>query len=1173
MATLLDDRYALSEHPVASGGHAALYKATDIKQDMRLVAVKVFRGGRLHDDRVLTASWSAELTAYQQIREDDHLARLLAFGRTSDGAPYLVFDWMQTDLAGYLPTLALTGWDDYWPIGKGILSGLAVLHSGGFVHRDIKPANILVSSDGVPKVADFGTARLVQAINLGLTMAPFGTEPYAPPERLTANPTFAYDLFSFAVLSIECLSVSTPNSIEEILNALNQLDLPATVREKLSECLNTEPDLRPESATSLLADLDAIQRSRKSAGSIKAYLHLMIPPKIVEDVAEMVGVSNKDARRYLLDDLQRVGAMSYDATAARGGGNESITPDLQICGDTLMVRAQIDRMNRSMLRVHRVVKSLYEERREEWLRPAVIFRSTIPTDARSAESELDLLLQDVSDQDRLRARRQPATDEFGTWRSVLSAKFSVEDERGSKIRYVQFRIEGNRAYFKCPDISDVSIGEGRVISSGRRRVFFGEVEGVENSELVLYLTGGKFADVPPKGVIELDTGGNKSKLRREKAALDRISSRKSARVDLRELLIMPESSAPPSPVSVPLPVQEGLDAAKLNAVENALGNQDFLLVQGPPGTGKTTFIAEVVAQTLRAEPDSRILLASQTHIALDNALERIATLCPTASLLRLGKVERVTAEVEPHTVDAAIEIWRTRIEIAGKQFLENFAEALGINANGEAIRAAASEMAGKHERHDQNEREIVELGRERKSILRQIDTMNALSPSLIDVASALESAARTQDLPAINNAVDEFIRIGSEVALTFESTPNLSKKFLLVEQQMSALRVELNALKAAQTELTNSLAGMLDVDADRSTFEGLLKLAEARAPVSDLRLDKLRSIQEEWRSRFGTGSEFIGIVVAGSNVIAATCVGLSGVPGTDNVDFDLCIIDEASKATATESLVPLAASKRWILVGDDRQLPPFVEQALNDSELLKRHNLSREAVRETLFNVLLERLPEESKVALTHQHRMHPAIGRLISRCFYSNQLTSEPRIASKIVGLGVSHPVTWFDTSGRPGRSDAADGNSFLNRDEVRVVVSVLRRLEWVADREGLNVSVAVLTGYEPQRRILTEAISAADFDLPRLSIQVANIDAYQGQEADVAIFSVTRSNKDKQIGFLAVENRVNVALSRARDALIIVGDAEHIRTSRNLDNALGRVLEHIEEDPESSVEDASAL
>src|SRR5205085_1696369 len=99
------------------------------------------------------------------------------------------------------------------------------------------------------------------------------------------------------------------------------------------------------------------------------------------------------------------------------------------------------------------------------------------------------------------------------------------------------------------------------------------------------------------------------------------------------------------------------------------------------------------------------------------------------------------------------------------------------------------------------------------------------------------------------------------------------------------------------------------------------------------------------------------------------------------VPFDLCIVDEASKATATEVLVPMARSRRWVLVGDTNQLPPFQEAALDEPALLQRYDLTPDQLGQTLFDVLAERLPAEAKTILDVQYRMVPAIGTLISHC------------------------------------------------------------------------------------------------------------------------------------------------------------------------------------------------
>jgi superfamily I DNA/RNA helicase len=103
-----------------------------------------------------------------------------------------------------------------------------------------------------------------------------------------------------------------------------------------------------------------------------------------------------------------------------------------------------------------------------------------------------------------------------------------------------------------------------------------------------------------------------------------------------------------------------LNESQQEVVKAALSTEDFLIVQGPPGTGKTTFITEVVLQTLKANPDARILLSSQTHVALDNALERIQAKNPNLKLLRIGNHERVSENVHSLLLEEQMEQWRRK---------------------------------------------------------------------------------------------------------------------------------------------------------------------------------------------------------------------------------------------------------------------------------------------------------------------------------------------------------------------------------------------------------------------------------------------------------------------------------------------------------------------------------
>ncbi len=108
-------------------------------------------------------------------------------------------------------------------------------------------------------------------------------------------------------------------------------------------------------------------------------------------------------------------------------------------------------------------------------------------------------------------------------------------------------------------------------------------------------------------------------------------------------------------------------------------------------------------------------------------------------------------------------------------------------------------------------------------------------------------------------------------------------------------------------------------------------------------------ILKDWTARLETDASLHTVLLARADIVATTCVALTGVRGAGEIPFDLCLIDEASKASSTELLVPMANSKRWILVGDDKQLPPFVERELEDEAFLATFELTRDEINETLF--------------------------------------------------------------------------------------------------------------------------------------------------------------------------------------------------------------------------------
>lgn len=132
---------------------------------------------------------------------------------------------------------------------------------------------------------------------------------------------------------------------------------------------------------------------------------------------------------------------------------------------------------------------------------------------------------------------------------------------------------------------------------------------------------------------------------------------------------------------------------------------------------------------------------------------------------------------------------------------------------------------------------------------------------------------------------------------------------------------------------------------------------------------RLVELHADWATRFGRTPEFGAALLMASQVVAGTCIGIMGVKGADSVEYDLCIIDEASKATPTETLVPLSRARRCVIVGDTRQLSPFQEPAFKAAALAGRFSLTEDDLKTSLFDHLIEQVPEQCRIALTTHGR------------------------------------------------------------------------------------------------------------------------------------------------------------------------------------------------------------
>lgn len=1058
---LLEGRYSLPSTENARGGHASLYKAFDIISHSH-VAVKVFHEVGKLDDRVLRLSWQNELSVYDKLQSKDNLAELYDFGHLSTTEqPYIVFQWLEGDLWDYLERNSINDWQEFWPIARDILRGLRDLHNADFVHRDIKPENILHDQNGVQKVADFGTTRLVEVMNFNQTMRMLGTKPYAPPEISTMTPTFSYDLYSFAVLVVACLSEDRPQTAADVLESLNKLSIPERVREILSSCLEFDPEDRPESGEHLLAQLEEAQGSIANSEPNNYSLYLDLAQKVVQDLAEILGVGRREAESRVAQELAGTVYSHYDDKRTC----------FEFCTDTLLLKMNPDNYKSGVFRVLTIRThnpELSDKARNKWLRVSNFkFVFSVPIINNVAIDSLDefkRLIHEHAQEATLNSAS--GKYEFSSWRNVLQVKFDQVKQSGTEITYRSWEKSGNRIHFKVEDTSRAEVGESRLVRVANRPKLFGEIESITDKEIIVYLERFETQSLPKTGNLEIDSQATLSKLRKEQDAVMRVSEGRTANRRMRDILVRPEDNGSPELVESIHYIQNGLDDAKKAAVKKALGADEFLLVQGPPGTGKTTFIAELIAQELKRDPNTRILLTSQTHIALDNALERIVDLCPESILVRIGRQEKLADEISHLALASVLSSWSGKVVEAGSRFISDYAAERGIDLSNPGLGPRADALESSIDNAVSIEKRMKDNSDARSVISQKIEKQVAMAERLLNVALRLEGHSNSQDsVNELSNAAEEFVQVGLQTATFLENNPVPMKQLAALDKLATELNELKNRTKCDTIQMREDLLRSLRQQSSIDNKE-LIELARKRQPEHHPEISKLQGISKEWAERFGQSPEFNAIVLSESNVVATTCVGLGAVRGSEAIEFDLCILDEASKATATESLVPMTSARRWVLVGDQKQLPPFIEHALQDPKVLNKYELTEQDLKQTLFDHLCEYLPDHSKILLTHQHRMNPIIGNLVSRCFYDGQLTSEPRTVSKAVELALGSPVLWASTRTRKDRKELAHGSSYINMCEVRVVQNILIRINNSAKLSNEKFKVAVLSGYEAQRK-----------------------------------------------------------------------------------------------------------
>lgn len=284
-----------------------------------------------------------------------------------------------------------------------------------------------------------------------------------------------------------------------------------------------------------------------------------------------------------------------------------------------------------------------------------------------------------------------------------------------------------------------------------------------------------------------------------------------------------------------------------------------------------------------------------------------------------------------------------------------------------------------------------------------------------------------------------------------------------------------------------------------------------------------RMLQNQARS---IERQAIQYVLDASDVICTTTTIDDDLLGSRR--FDLVVMDEACQSTESGVWQAILRGERLVFAGDHCQLPPTV---LSDIA-------SREGMKVSLMERLVNHLGPDVYRRLTVQYRMHDKIMRFSSEQFYDGSLIADVSVASHlltdlpsvIAGPFTERPATFIDTAGAEYDEEIEpDGLSKLNSREANLVIRLVRQL---TDAGVRGDQIAIIVPYAAQVRLLRSRLNLE-------GLEIDTVDGFQGREKEVVIISLVRSNDKREIGFLADTRRTNVALTRARRGLIVIGDS----------------------------------
>jgi len=901
---IIGEHFVLSPAPKRSGGLSTVRKAVDTR-DFSPVAIKFVQS---NSDELSRKVFERETRTLRSLSHRN-IVGFRDSGVDESGTYYLVLDWVDDNLFDLFRTRGpWTAWDAlYRDFARPLLDGLAHAHLNQVEHRDIKPGNILIGDDGAPLIADFGIAKLggTDDVHSELTVQGFKSGIYAPPEPETPI-RYIRDVYSVGVLLIRCMSEESFSDLGELERALDATPVSPDVRAALASCIHVDPYERPKNASelaALLARLASQDLARQERPHNPMWLQLTQAAQ-----AQLVA-QDADSSRVPTRVVADLGGEVFAAFATDRETGRPRRDTVILLGAEHRYTLKLDGARWVMTGARTPEIEQLEGGRKHSLQLPPIFDWTThqPADAPACQRSVDSLMRLLDEfhegqEQASTPSGEPGDDAvFGTWLAILDARETLSRGEHEPLKFKSCRVSGRRGVFTLNEVSELDlIGTDWEIYDPQTEHRFGRGEIIDQEgDSVTLLSRVEFRSQPTRATLRPYNGPSAVAIRRQRMALEAIRARATPGPHLRDILVDPSINQDPIPVEIADWSLE-LDDTKKAAVSAALGAKQSLVVQGPPGTGKTSFITETVIQILRQQPGARVLIASQTHVAVDNAVERLNA-AGVQGLVRLAGADdsAVHAGARELLLDRKLRVWAEGVRKRAETTLTQL--------------AVAAEVSPQHLRAALVLEQLVTVARSLEMVRDHVRGLEEKDSGPSDLVTAIE---------------------GEDPRERYQADLD----------QLTHRRNEL--VKLAQQELSGDLTISPEIDSEQARHAVEALLGEEPQVRTLLRLVEL---QANWLERISSEASLAPVFLSGMSVLAGTCTGFLRLPAVAELEFDLCIIDEASKATLTEAVVPMARAKRWILVGDSNQLPPTDEDLLRSPKILTEHGVTKAQVTETLF--------------------------------------------------------------------------------------------------------------------------------------------------------------------------------------------------------------------------------